>query len=145
MRRIRLPLALFGVRTTAGPMIRWFMGRQYRHFNNSFLRHEPSFFLRQGNMKRLLLSSLAAAMLAPFGSPAQPAPFYINPANVLVTAQVTIDAVNFVNFGSFNISVIPYIPFETFDTLNYTNFGTMSASPGWRFDLNSTADRKSVV
>jgi hypothetical protein len=77
-------------------------------------------------------------MLAPAAAMATPTQFYINPANVLVTSQVQIDAVNFINHGSFNIGTFPYIPFETFDTLNYTNDGTMLASPGWRFNLNST-------
>ena len=77
-------------------------------------------------------------MLAPAAAMATPTQFYINPANVLVISEVQIDAVNFINHGSFNIGTFPYIPFETFDTLNYTNDGTMLASPGWRFNLNST-------
>jgi hypothetical protein len=77
-------------------------------------------------------------MLAPLAAMATPTQTYINPANVLVSSQVTVDAINFINFGSWNIGVIPYTPFESFDTLNYTNFGSMTSVPGWRFDLSST-------
>ena len=77
-------------------------------------------------------------MLAPAAALATPTQTYINPANVLVSQQVTIDAVNFINLGSFQLSLYPYTPFETFDTLNYTNAGIMVSLPGWRFGLNST-------
>jgi hypothetical protein len=63
---------------------------------------------------------------------------FINNGIISGTTPPQVDAINFYNSGTWAIATGS--PYETANTLTYTNTGggSMSASPGWEFDLGPT-------
>src|SRR5262245_38378593 len=57
-------------------------------------------------------------------------PIWTNTGAIFTPPQI--DATTVINYGLMSFSTDQ--PFETSNTENYTNFGTMTASPGWNFE-----------
>lgn len=67
---------------------------------------------------------------------------YENIGQVNVAPQI--DAFSFLNSGSFNVGSA--LPYETQNTTNFINTGTMSGSPGFRFEtIDSTGFRRPAL
>ena len=64
-------------------------------------------------------------------------PIFVN--NGTINFLTNVDATTVVNKGTWNPPAV-LTPFETSDTLNYTNTGSISATLGWNFDFNPSAN-----
>ena len=86
-----------------------------------------------GSARSGFLCLLAGVCLCPLAGMATD-PIFIN-SGIISGTPPQVDATNFYNSGTWAIATVS--PYETANTLTYTNTGggSMTASPGWEFDL----------